>query len=151
MLKKYALRSFIILILLVFFLPFAVKSALHLHAHPVPTVPILLSSAELAPHALARAKQEVLKVLWTPSVASFPDIPRVDQLWIPDDMREPDEHAWFIMGDVDSQNLFGAMIRNIWFVRISYHCSLSHEMLNRDACWKLDHLQMWNPRNTNKH
>ena len=99
-----------------------------------PVQPPVISPEYMEYLAWHRAKQEVLSVLHTPSVAKFPrETVRVTK-W--------DETLWVIQGAVDSQNIFGAMLRQPYHVSVRYHGPLETASVSHAAWWTPETLQV---------
>lgn len=58
------------------------------------------------------AKEAIRKILKSPSTAKFSDVQAYE--------LSDEKDVWAINGYVDSQNSFGAMMRNVWEVQIDY-------------------------------
>lgn len=58
------------------------------------------------------AEQKIEDILKAPSTAKFVDVKAYE--------LSNEKDVWAVNGSVDSQNSFGAMIRNIWEVQLDY-------------------------------
>lgn len=78
-----------------------------------PPPPPSRDAQDMAVLAWHRAQQEVKRVLLTPSAAQFP----MTGLQI----HKTDDSTWVVQGYVDSQNSFGALLRQSYHVSVRYH------------------------------
>ena len=112
--KHPTLVGIVFVLFIIAFYSFFVGSGEDLNQND--TVPTPKTQTEISNErktiSIAFAEKTIKDILKAPSTAKFVDVKAYE--------LSNEKDVWAINGSVDSQNSFGAMIRNIWEVQLDY-------------------------------